>query len=200
MKRNPYEVLGIPESASIEELKNAYIYLARKFEEDKYADPPLCDIAKQKLEELNWAYDEIIRLRSSNSSYYASGNQYQSYGSNNQYTDIYRLLDEGKYYEAESRLDAIPEYLRDAEWYYLRGKTYYFLGWYDSAENAYKTAHKKDKSNPKYKEAYESMRGSRDIPYKESDSSSCDAGDLCCSLLCADCCCECMGDDLIPCC
>ena len=96
MKRNPYEVLGIPESASSEELKNAYKYLARKFEEEKYADPPRCDIAKQKLEELNWAYDEIIRLRSSNSSYYASGNQYQSYGSNNQYTDIYRLLDEGK--------------------------------------------------------------------------------------------------------
>ncbi|HBN81189.1 MAG TPA: molecular chaperone DnaJ, partial [Ruminococcaceae bacterium] len=29
---------------------------------------------------------------------------------------------------------------------------------------------------------------------------NCSACDACSSLICADCCCECMGGDLIPCC
>lgn len=201
MNRNPYEVLGISENASEEDLKNAYRYLARKFEEDKNAGPPLSDIASKKLEELNQAYDEIIRLRADKSSYsYGNKSSYGGYTSNTPYANVYTLLDEQKYYEAERLLDSIPEYSRDAEWYYLRGRTYYYMGWYDSAEKAYKEAYERDRKNPKYKEAYENLSSSRDVPYKQSSSSSCDACDICSTLICADCCCECMGGDLIPCC
>ena len=95
MNRNPYEVLGISENASEEDLKNAYRYLARKFEEDKNAGPPLSDIASKKLEELNQAYDEIIRLRADKSSYsYGNKSSYGGYTSNNPYANVYTLLDE----------------------------------------------------------------------------------------------------------
>ena len=38
-------------------------------------------------------------------------------------------------------------------------------------------------------------------PYRSyGGNGSCNACDVCQGLVCADCCCECMGGDLIPCC
>ena len=88
MKRNPYECSAYPNPLAAKSLKHTNTL--RKFEEDG-TDPPLCDIAKQKLEELNWAYDEIIK-HSFNSSYYASSNQYQATVQIISYTDIYSCL------------------------------------------------------------------------------------------------------------
>ena len=39
-----------------------------------------------------------------------------------------------------------------------------------------------------------------ELVYCTGGSGSCDACDMCSGLICADCCCECMGGDLISCC
>ena len=60
---NPYEVLGVSENASDEEIKAAYRKLAKKYHPDNYADSPLADVAEQKMKEINEAYDTINQLR-----------------------------------------------------------------------------------------------------------------------------------------
>ena len=63
--KSPYEVLGISENATNEEVKNAYKALAKKYHPDNYVDSPLADMAEERMKEINEAYDEILRIRTS---------------------------------------------------------------------------------------------------------------------------------------
>ena len=59
--KSPYEVLGLREGASIEEVKKAYRELVKKYHPDQYADNPLKDLAEQKMREINEAYNTIMQ-------------------------------------------------------------------------------------------------------------------------------------------
>jgi len=59
--KNPYEVLGVRPGASEEEIKAAYRALAKKYHPDKYANSDLADLANEKMQEINEAYDAIIK-------------------------------------------------------------------------------------------------------------------------------------------
>ena len=65
MSKNPYDVLGVPQSASDDEVKKAYRELSRKYHPDANVDNPLADLAEEKFKEIQEAYDEIMRQRSS---------------------------------------------------------------------------------------------------------------------------------------
>ena len=55
-------------AATDEEIKSAYNSLVRKYHPDNYTDDnPLKDLAKEKMQEINAAYDEIQKLRSKKS-------------------------------------------------------------------------------------------------------------------------------------
>ena len=56
---DPYKILGIPNTATEEEVKTAYRELAKKYHPDNYADSPLADLANEKMQEINEAYDSI---------------------------------------------------------------------------------------------------------------------------------------------
>ena len=60
--RDPYEVLGIQPNATDDEVKAAYRALARKYHPDNYADNPLSDLAQEKMQEINEAYDTVVRM------------------------------------------------------------------------------------------------------------------------------------------
>ncbi|HHW46285.1 MAG TPA: J domain-containing protein [Clostridiales bacterium] len=195
--KDPYEVLGISRNATDEEIKNAYRELARKYHPDNYADNPLSDLAAEKMQEINEAYDRIMnerRSRGSNSGY--------SYSSN--FADIRSLIEQGKLEEAQELLDGVPINKRDAEWYFLNGSVLYRRGWFDSAYASFATACRMNPSNPEYRAAFNQMQYQRrGYGYHRGHtghSDGCSGCDVCAGLICADCCCECLGGDLIRCC
>ena len=56
MIRNPYEVLGIREGASMEEIKRAYRQKAKAYHPDLHSDDPK---ANEKMQQINEAYDML---------------------------------------------------------------------------------------------------------------------------------------------
>ncbi len=197
--KDPYEVLGVSRNATDDEVKDAYRQLARKYHPDNYGDNPLSDLAKEKMQEINEAYDAIVRERR------AGGNQRGYTGGaagSSQYQDIRNLIRTGRTADAEMLLDGVPAPARDAEWYFLKGSVLYKKGWLDDAYNHFTTATRMDPSNAEYRAAYNQLeRQRRTGSYRPVGGTNGDAAcNLCGNLLCADCCCECMGGDLIPCC
>ena len=200
--KDPYSILGVNKNATDDEIKAAYRELARKYHPDNYADNPLSDLAEEKMQEINEAYDNIMNSRKNR----GSKNNSRGYNNSN-FADIRSLISSGKIEEAQELLDGVPPEKRDAEWYFLNGTVLYKRGWFDNAFTSFSTACRMDPTNPEYREAFARMQNGRGgfagNPYRSSGNmggSGCSGCDVCNTLICADCCCECMGGDLIRCC
>ena len=75
-------------------------------------------------------------------------------------------------------------------------------GWYFEASKHFHRACEMDPQNPEYAAALNSMKNmSYDYDRQNGQrGGSCSTCDICSGLICADCCCEAMGGDLISCC
>ena len=200
---DPYSTLGVSPSASDEEVKRAYRDLARKYHPDNYVDNPLADLAAEKMKEINEAYDEIQKRRSGGGSTSSGGsyggNRQNPYGGTGRYAQIRQMISMGNIAGAEQMLRANSD--GSAEWNFLMGAVCYRKGWLDDARRYYQTACQMEPNNPEYRQALNMMNSGGvpygAAPYQTGGVSPCDC---CSSLLMADCCCECMGGDLISCC
>lgn len=186
--KNPYNVLGIPLGASPDQINAAYRELLRKYQDSGDS---------RKIDELNEAYDSVImNCQSSNNG---------GYNQTTDYSDIRAKINSGRVDDAQTLLDGIPESSRDAQWYYLKGTVQQKRGWLEEAAKNFATASNLDPSNNVYKMAYNKVNNARSGGYKtgrnrSDEKKGCSGCNICTGLLCADCCCECFGGDLIPCC
>lgn len=207
--KDPYTILGVKHDASDEEIKEAYRNLVRKYHPDNYSDDnPLKDLANEKMQEVNEAYDAIQKMREDAKNGNAGeSNQGSSRSSDPRYSEIRRLLNARRFAEAEKRLREFSEYDCGAEWHYLNSVVLMHRGLVNDAMRELETACMMDPSNLEYQKAKQMFnnqaRGYGSTYYGPADnrrrSSSDEACDCCANLICMDCLCECMGGDLIPC-
>lgn len=198
---DPYEVLGIRKDASDEEIKAAYKELVRKYHPDKYQNNPLSDLAEEKLQEVNEAYDLLMKNRGAGSSY--GGGSYNNGGNNgysqnngpSDFNQVRRNIDNGNLAAAEAMLNRSNT--RNAEWFFLSGMVSYRKGWYDDAINKIQQACNMDPYNQEYSRALGQLmnvgNNYRNTAYGNGGGNMNDA--FCQALqcyCCADFCCDCI--------
>lgn len=205
---NPYEVLGVSENADEETIKKAYKELVKKYHPDKYVNNPLADLAAEKLKEINKAYD-MITSGKANSGYsgsgysgggYRGGGGYSNQGSGTAgFQQVRMLISMRNFMGAENMLQSLPH---TAEWNYLMGVCRVNRGMYDSGLNFIRTAVQMDPNNMEYRSTLNNIEN-RNATYRQYNTGgmgNMDTCSCCSNLICADCCCECLGGDLVPCC
>ena len=121
-----------------------------------------------------------------------------AYTGASQFADIRARINSGRIDDAEMLLDGIPREQRSAEWFFLKGVIQQRRGWFDEAYNNLSTACQMDPQNREYAAAFNNLNNNARGGYRQTRGGGCSACEICQALWCADCCCECMGGDLIP--
>ena len=143
-------MLGISPNATDEQVKIAYRELAKKYHPDNYANNPLSDLAEEKMQEINQAYDAIVAQRRAG---HSAGGQTGAgaYSGASQFSDIRRMINAGRLAEAQELLDGVAAANRDAEWHFLKGSIYYSRGWLDDALQCFQRACQLNPQNSEYR-------------------------------------------------
>ncbi len=183
--RDPYEVLGVPRSATEEEVTAMYRRLAKKYHPDLN---PGDSSAQAKMAEVNVAYEEIKSGRAKYQDYsrprqdrqgpsgYGGYGGFGGYGfdpfeafgfgrqrtqqqtaGSFQFEPVRRYVNAMRYNEALYALSQIQE--RTAEWYFLSAIAHFGLNNRVSALNAINQAVSMEPSNPEYQQVRAQIAG-----------------------------------------
>lgn len=195
--RDPYEVLGVKEGASQEEIKKAYREQAKKYHPDQYGNNPLKELAEEKMREVNEAYDYLLKNSSSGSAHNGNySSQNYSSSSSSEYNSIRMDINNGNLQNAEQKLNSIKT--RDAEWNFLMGNLYLRKGWYDNAYTYINNAYNMEPQNPEYRNALQSL-SQRNTSYRNpygggmGGNRDNDCMNMCITIWCTEQVCDCMG-------
>jgi molecular chaperone DnaJ len=209
MTTNPYQVLGVSQNASNDEIKKAYRDLLKKYHPDSYVNNPLAGLAEEKFKEIQEAYDRIMKERESGYSG-VGGSEFDS----DEMKMVYNYINSGNNVEALKLLERIP--LRSARWYYYSAIANAGAGNNVRAFDHARQAVNMEPTNTEYTNLLNQLEG-QERRYQNNrygggygnngaggfgaagNGRGLGTGNLCCDLWCADSCCECMGGDLIPC-
>ena len=155
MMNDPYKVLGVSPDASDEEIKQAYRRLAKKYHPDLN---PGDEVAAQKMQEINAAYEQIKNPEKQRSQSYGydpfGGYQQQNAGGDYQRA-AYQYIMYGRFREALNVLSNSTQ--RDARWYYLSALANDGLGNQITALEHIRKAVSMDPSNMEYLQALEAI-------------------------------------------
>lgn len=206
-------ILGVGENCTQDELYAAYrqkrdIYADMRFEPGEKGEE-----ACAMLQEIEDAYNEANDIIAS---------RYEIKYTGEDLSDVDNAIKEGKLDEAQSILDNCAN--RTARWHYLQSAIFFRKKWAGDAYRQLEIACQMEPDNQQFQEAKRNLErhlkanttSQENSFYNDSRKSEgersytdihatrsprgCTVCDVCSTLICADCCCECMGGDLISCC
>lgn len=154
--KDPYSVLGVPKTATNDEIKKAYRALCRKYHPDTNPDNP--ELAEEKFKEVGEAYRNIMDERSGK----RTNSDFSGYQSSGDTSDA-RLraasvyIQRGYFREAINTLNSIEN--RTAMWYYLSAVANARLGNSIIAREYAKTAVGMEPGNQMYRNLYSALNG-----------------------------------------
>lgn len=151
-----YELLGLNESATDEEIDARYQELREKYNEDRWLDGEAGNEAARMLTKLDVAYAEIKDSRKEQS---------KNTEGESSFEEITALLKENKINEAQARLDDFNE--RSAEWHYLQAVVFYKKNWTSDSKKQLEIAIQMDPDNQKYRSAYGKMNAKNNYEQQE---------------------------------
>lgn len=152
-----YELLGLEETATDEEIFNRYQELKAKYNEDRWLDGEAGNEAARMLTKLDVAYNEITLSRKE---------QEKNTEGKNSFEEVAELLKANKLAEAQTMLDEFNE--RPAEWHYLQAVVYYKKNWTNDSKKQLEIAMQMDPDNQKYRAAYGKMNAKNEYQQQQA--------------------------------
>lgn len=141
-----YDILGLDETATDEEIEARYKELRAKYREDSFKEGEEGNEAAQMLHKLNVAYSEITSFRKEKG---------QNTSGNTALADVEACIRSGDIAGAQAKLDAFDE--RSAEWHYLQSVVFYRKSWMNESKKQLEIAMQMDPDEPKYRSSYEKL-------------------------------------------
>lgn len=141
-----YELLGLTENATDEEISAKYEELKAKYREERWQDGEAGNEAAKMLTKLDVAYAEIKAARKEQS---------RNTDGQSAFEEISQLLKENNLSQAQEKLDEFNE--RNAEWHYLQAVVFYKKNWTNDSKKQLEIAMEMDPENVKYRNAYGKM-------------------------------------------
>ena len=152
-----YELLGVSEYATDEEIKERYEELKAKYKEERWQDGEVGNEAARMLTKLEVAYAEITASRRETSTNTSGTSSFE---------EIAALLKENKVSEAQTALDDCNE--RNAEWHYLQAVVFYKKNWTNDSKKQLEIAMQMDPSNEKYRAAYGKLNAKNEYQQQQA--------------------------------
>ena len=201
---NAYEILGLTESATREEIEARYNELREKYQRDRFLPGDEGEEASEKLQQLEVAHRDILIALD-------EAEQTSNFTEDTDYGKIQELIKEGKLDEAQKLLDERQS--RDAEWHYIQSILFYKRNWFLESKKQLELACQMEPNNQRYKQSLDKLTkilASNTINPDQMRTNSRPVDDgprvgagngTCTGSACADCllcnmccnCCQCMG-------
>lgn len=144
-----YELLGLDESVSDEELRARYLELRKRCQNDMFLEGEAGNAAARMLTDVQNAYDSICDYRKENSEAEKQSKTSDSFAR------IDSLIKSGDLTAAQSALDEFDD--RSAEWHYYQAIVFYKKNWINESKKQLEIAMQMNEGEEKYKRAYEKM-------------------------------------------
>lgn len=159
MDYNAFEILGLPSTATRDEVKDKYNELRKQYLEDRFKPGDEGERAAEKLQELDVAYRDAMDAidereqranRAANADNATSDN-----GATDDYESIRQQIKDNKLDEAQDALDQIID--RTAEWHYLQSILFYKRNWFLESKKQLEIACQMEPNNKRYKQSLDKL-------------------------------------------
>ena len=148
MNKKNLEILGLSESATEEDVKNAYETLRAKYLEERFMDGDTGNNAAVMLTKIEAAYGELIAE-------FGESARGEDGENGDTLVRVEELIKNGDIQEAQRVLDGFNE--RGGYWHYLQSVVFYRKNWINESKKQLEIAIQLEPDNAKYKETYRKL-------------------------------------------